>query len=107
MIILGRVDSTLSSDGVRAARRILVTKTFHAVAELAQSRCGRTAGETAPDYDDFEFAAIVRTNETGMVFVTGPLAIEWTRRNPRLEIADHNCWAGLMIPSKTAIGIEV
>ena len=92
---------------MRAPRRILVTKTFHAVAKLAQRRRRRTARETAADYDDVEFAAIIRTNEAGMVFVTRPLAIEWTGRNPRLEIADHNCWAGLMNPSKTAIGIEV
>ena len=107
LIILGGVDSALSGDGVRAARRILITKTFHAIAELAQRRRRRTTGEAAADNNDFKFASIVWTNEAGMIFVTRPFAIEWARRSPRLEIADHNCCAGLMNPSTTAIGIEV
>jgi len=41
-----------------------------------------------------------------MVFVTGPLAIERSSWNSRFQIADHNCCAGLMNPSKTATGID-
>src|ERR1700731_587987 len=106
LIIFCGVDSALRGDRMRPPRRVLVTKTFHAVAELAQRRRRRTAGQTAADYDDFKFAAIVWTNEAGMVFVTRPLFIQWTGRSARVEIADHNCCAGLMKPSKTATGIE-
>src|SRR5207248_4426137 len=94
LIIFRRVDSTLRGYGMRAPWRIVIAKTFHPITEFAQRRRQRTPGEAAADNNDFKFAAIVWTNEAGMVFVTRPFAIEWARRSPRLEIADHNCWAG-------------
>ena len=92
---------------MRAPWRILITKTSHVIAELAERCRGRTAGEATADHDDFKFAPIVWTNETGMIFVTCPLSIERAGWNSGVEIADHNCCAGLMNPSKTAMGIEV
>jgi len=92
---------------MRTAWRILITETSHAVTELAECRHGRTAGQTAANHDDLKFAAIVWTNESGMVLVTRPFAIERAGWNSGVEVADHNCCAGLMYPSKTAMGIEV
>src|SRR5204862_7436462 len=107
LVIFGGVDSALRSDRVRASRRILITKTFHAIAELAQRCRRRTAGQARADHNDFKFAAIVWTHETGMVLVARPLPIERPRRDSCFQIADHNCCAGLMNPSKTATGIAV
>src|SRR5262249_55542442 len=46
LVIFRGIDSALGRDRMRAARRILITKAFHAVTELAERRRGRTAGET-------------------------------------------------------------
>ena len=46
LIILRGVDSALRGDGMGAARRILITKTFHPITELAERGRGRTAGQT-------------------------------------------------------------
>src|SRR5207237_8149239 len=107
LIIFRGIDSTLRSDGMRAPWRILITKTSHVIAELAERCRGRTAGQAAANHDDLKFAAIVWTNESGMVLVTRPFAIERAGWNSGVEVADHNCCAGLMYPSKAGMGMEV
>ena len=47
LIIFRGIDSALRRDGMGAARRILITKTFHPIAELAERGRGRTAGQAA------------------------------------------------------------
>ena len=66
-----------------------------------------TGFATRANNDHFEFAAIVGTDETRMIFVARPFSIERTARSFWIEIADHNFWAGWMKPSRTAIGIAV
>src|SRR5438270_6048270 len=89
-----------------AARGILITKTFHPITELAERRGRRTAGQTASDNNDLELAPIIWTNESRVIFVARPFPIERPGRSSRVEVADHNCCAGLMNPRRTAIGIE-
>ena len=85
MIIFRGIDSALRGDAVRAARAVLVTETFHLVAELAQRGRGRSAGQAAADDDDLKFAAIVRADEPGMILVVRAIcpradpAESWTR----------------------------
>src|SRR2546423_8852055 len=64
LIIFGGVDSALRGDGMGASGRILITKTFHPIAKLAQSGRGRSAGQPRAHHDDFEFAAIIWANQT-------------------------------------------
>ena len=106
LIIFGGVDSALRGDGVRAARRILKAKTFHAIAELAERGRGRSAGESAADDNDLKFSAIVRTDEPRMIAMALPFLGERAGRNSGVERADHSCCAGLISPSKIATGIE-
>src|SRR5204863_7176119 len=107
LIIFRGVNSDLGDDGVGAARRILIAKTSHSIAELAKRRRSRPSGQTAPNDNDLKFAAVVWTNEAGMVLVARPLPIERAGWSSRVEIADHNCCPGLMNPRRTAMGIEV
>ena len=79
LIIFCGVDSTLRGDRMRAARRILIAKTFHPIAKLAQRRRGRTAGQAAADDDDFEFAAVIRTNESRVILMIGPFSGQRSR----------------------------
>ena len=55
VVVLGGVDAALRRDTVRPSRRILEAKTFNVVPELAQSRCGGSARETASDHDNIKF----------------------------------------------------
>src|SRR5438045_3936399 len=64
LVILGGIDPALRRNGMGATRRILITKTFHAIAELAEGGRGRSAGQSRAHHDDLKFAAIVRANET-------------------------------------------
>jgi hypothetical protein len=64
LVILGGIDPALGRNGMGATRRILITKTFHAVTKLTQRGRGRPAGQSRADHNDLKFAAIIRANET-------------------------------------------
>ena len=70
-------------------------------------RFRRTAGQPRPDNDDLELAAIVRANQPRIIFMSRPLVGQRAVWNSCIEMADHNCCAGLTRPIKTATGIEV
>src|SRR5438128_2685502 len=107
LIIFRGVNSTLGGDGMGASRRILIAKTFHSIAELAKRRRSRPSGQTAPNDNDLKFAAVVWTNEAGMVHVARPLPIARAGWSSSVEVTAHTCFAGLMNPRRTAMGIEV
>ncbi len=92
---------------MRAARRILVAKTFHSIAEFTKGRRGRSARETASDDYDLKFSAVVWTDQSRMVLVVCPFSGERSGWNLGVQRPDHNCWAGLIRPSKMAIGMDV
>ena len=81
LIIFRGVDPALGGDGMRAARRILVTETLHPVTQLAERGRGRSAGQTASDDDDFEFSAIIRINESRMIVMGAPFVGQRSRRD--------------------------
>src|SRR5438045_8771179 len=64
LVILGGIDPALRRNGMGATRRILITKTFHAITKFAQSGRGRSACQPRPDHNDLKFAAIIRDNDT-------------------------------------------
>src|SRR5437588_4421504 len=107
LVILGGIDPALRRNGMGATRRILVTKTFHAVTKFTQSGRGRSAGQSGTDHNDLKFAAIIRANETRIILVVTPFLLKRTGRNFAGEFSDHNCCAGWMRPSKTATGMAV
>jgi hypothetical protein len=88
-VILGRVDSALSSDAVSAAWAVLVTERFDVVTLLAKRGGGRSAGQTGPDDNDLETATIVRGNETGIILVPAPFFRQRAGRNLGFKRADH------------------
>src|SRR5438874_1976988 len=107
LVILGGIDPALRRNGMGATRRILITKTFHAITKFTQSGRGRSAGQPRTDHNDLKFAAIIRANETRIILVVTPFSLERTGRNFAGEFSDHNCCAGWMRPSKTATGMAV
>src|SRR5207248_1164812 len=76
LIIFGGVNPTLGGDGVRAARRILIAKAFHPVAELAQGGCRRTSSQTGANHNYFELAPVVWINQPRVVLVIRPFPIK-------------------------------
>src|SRR5205085_5757349 len=83
------------------------TKTFHPITQFPQSRRCRTTGQPAANDDDVKLSPVVRTHQPHVVSVAAPFSCERPRRNFCVEYPDHNCWAGLMKPSKMATGIAV
>src|SRR6267378_871573 len=55
LVILGSIDSALRRDGMGTARRILITKTFHAITKFTESGRGRSAGQSRTDHNNLEF----------------------------------------------------
>ena len=90
LIILRRVNSTLSRNRVRPPRRILVAKTFHQITQLAEGRRRRASGQAAADNDDLEFAAVVWTDEPRVILMVRPFFCQRPTRNLWIETADHS-----------------
>ena len=60
-VVLGGIDAALGSDGVGAARAVLVAEGLHIVTQLAQGSCRGAAGQAGADHDDIVF----HKDETG------------------------------------------
>ena len=80
LIVLRGVDAALRGDAVRAARRILEAEALDVVAELAQRRRGRAAGEPRADDDHGVFPLVRRIHQLHLEAVLVPLPLERTRR---------------------------
>ena len=107
LIILCGIDPALRCNRVRAPWRILKAKAFYPVAEFAQGRRRRSAGETASHNDDLELSPIIWANQSRVIPMAAPFLIERSVWNPGVQRPDHNCCAGLTKPSRTATGIDV
>ena len=87
LVIFRGIDSSLRGDAVSAARAVLVTEAFHAVAELAQRRRRRSSGEPAADDNDLEFSPVIRSDQARMILMVRPFfgsgPAEFSRRNFR------------------------
>ena len=81
LVVLRRVDPALRGDGVRTAGRVVERDDLHVVAELAERRGGRRAGEAGADDDDVEPALVRRVDELDRELVVVPLLGESDRRD--------------------------
>jgi len=68
LVILGRVDATLSGNGVSPAGGILDTEVQHIKAQLAQRGGGRSTCQPSADHDDVKSAFIGRIDQLLMCF---------------------------------------
>ena len=64
LIVLGSIDTALSRDRVRTARRITDTENLYIITEFTKCSSCRRAAETCTDYNDFKFPFVVRTDKT-------------------------------------------
>ena len=78
VVVLGGVDAALGGDRVGAARAVLEAEALHLVAELAEARRGRGAGQAGADDDDGELALVVRVDQLQVALVVLPLALQGT-----------------------------
>ena len=81
LIIFCGVDPTLGGNAMRAARAILITERFNVVAQLAERRRRRSAGEPGANDNDFKFPAIVWRDQLRVIFVSAPFFHQWPGRH--------------------------
>ncbi len=86
-IVLGGVDAALRRDAVRAPRAVVDEERLDVVAELAQRRGRRRAGETGADDDDLELAAVGRVDQ--LVFELAPIPLVGDRSAWHARVEDH------------------
>src|SRR6185436_15558585 len=89
VVVLGRVDAALGGDRVGAAGAVLEAEALHPVAELAEARRRRGAGQTGADDDDRELALVVRIDQTQVPLVVLPLALQGTGRDLAVQDAGY------------------
>ena len=77
LVVLRRVDPALRGDAVRAPRAVLDAEAQDVVAELAQRRRGRGAGQAGADDEDGVLAAVGRVDQLRFEPVAIPLLREW------------------------------
>ncbi len=97
LVVFGGINSALSGDGVRAARRILVAEGFHLIPEFSEGRGSRGPCETGADDNDLKLAAVGRVDELGFELVILPLLFERSGGNPGIEGNAHcfrDAWKG-------------
>ena len=85
LIVLGSVDTTLSSDRVSTARRILDAEVEHVESHFSQSRSSRSTGETGTYNDDVELTLVGRIHQFLMSLVVGPFFCNRTFRYLRID----------------------
>jgi hypothetical protein len=103
LIILGGVDAALGGNAVGAARAVLKTETLHVIAEFRERSGGGSAGQTAADNEDIEFAFVGRVHQLQIELMFLPLAFERAGRGFGVE--NHGCV--FTRPRSTANGIEM
>ena len=72
LIVLGSVDTALSSDRVSAARRVLYAEVQHVEAHLAQAGCCTGTCQTRTYDDNVELQLVLRVNQALMCLIVGP-----------------------------------
>ena len=85
LVVLGRVDAALRGDRVRAPRRVVEREDLDVVAELAERRGGRRAGEAGADDDDVELPLVRRVDELDVELVVVPLLLDRPVGDVRVE----------------------
>ena len=75
LIILRRVDPTLSGDAVRSTGTVLITEAAHVVAEFSKSGRSGSTGQAGADDNDLVLALVSGVDEFEVEFVLGPEGI--------------------------------
>ena len=73
LVVLRGVDAALRGDAVRAARAVVDAEALDVVAQLAERRGGRRAGQAGADDDDRVLAAVGRVDQLRFEPVAVPL----------------------------------
>ena len=90
LIVLGSVDTALSSDRVSAARRVLYAEVQHVEAHLAQAGCCTGTCQTRTYDDNVELQLVLRVNQALMCLIVGPFFSYRTFRYSGIYLFCHN-----------------
>ena len=72
LVILGCIDTTLCSDGVRTARRVLNAENIHFEAHCSQRSSGRGTGQSGSNNNDIYFPLVGGIHQLLTGFIVGP-----------------------------------
>ena len=81
LVVVGSVDTTLSSDGVSAAGTVLIAEAVYIVTELSQRGSSSATCQTGPHHEHRVLTAVVGVDELGFALVFGPLLSNRAIRN--------------------------
>jgi hypothetical protein len=81
LIILGRINSTLCRNAVRAARAVLKAERLYVISKLAQRCGGGGPCQTRSHYNDFVFTLVGRIDQLQVKLVPGPFFRQGAFRN--------------------------
>ena len=105
LVILRGVDAALRGDGVRAPRRVVEDEALDVVAELAERRRGRRAGQSGADHDDVVLPLVGRIDQLVVRLRVVPLLRRAGREGSCCRVPS---WSSTCtIPASTAIGNEM
>src|SRR5690606_22407292 len=76
LVVLGGVDAALRGHAVGPPGRVLDAEVEHVVAELAQGRGGRRAGQPGSDHDDGVLPLVGGVHQFNGRLVIGPLVLD-------------------------------
>ena len=79
-IVFSSIDTSLSSNRVCTARRILVGKSLHIVPKFSKGSCSRASCKPCPYYDNIYITLVSRVYKVDMVFIFCPFVRKWTFR---------------------------
>jgi hypothetical protein len=86
LVVLGRIDTALRGDGVRAARRILETEALDVIAEFAHGSGGRATGQARTHHDHRMLPLIGRVHQLHVELRPRPARRNVTRWDSGIEL---------------------
>jgi hypothetical protein len=90
LVVLGRVDSSLSSHAVRPSRAVVVAEAVDVVALLSERRCRAGSSQAGPDHEDSEPALVARREELLVEAKRVPLLRQGARGLSRVQLRHEN-----------------
>ena len=77
LLVAGRVNATLCSNGVRTTWGVMVGEDLDVVAQLAEGGSCGTGRQTGTNNNDLELAAVQRGDQLHVVFLVAPHVLHW------------------------------
>ena len=81
LIILGRIDSSLSCNGMGSAGGVTDTEYFNIVSKLSQGCCGGSSGQSCSNHYDVKLSLVVGTYKADFRLAPGPFFRQGSGRN--------------------------